>query len=399
MLMSEQYGAREDSVRMYRFERSPSALRKLGESPKSVSFSANVGNFFRDVFLPQGFPESVTEDYLEYQLWDTIQAFASSITGTLATEAVLKGVGVGDKNATALAATVTWLLKDGTGMVGRILFAWARGTELDCDSKRWRLFADLLNDAAILTDLLAPAEILKPFFTYVVCVSSFCRSLVGVAGGATRAALTQHQARRNNLADVSAKDGSQETLVNLSALLCSLLLIQFVSGKPMLVWLLFFVFTGLHLFANYRAVRALRMDTLNLRRFQLVARHYFETGRALDVATTNRREPLLFSLTENHYQLGCSLQELFHLSGGLDCTEFLRLFADNGFLINVARSSGKVNVSISLMESSGTECSVKLQCLFCAEHFLYSFPGTLSTRFVSYFVQEWIISCTNYRAK
>ena len=35
------------------------------------------------------------------------------------------------------------------------------------------------------------------------------QSLVGVCGGATRAALTQHQARRDNMADVSAKDGSQ----------------------------------------------------------------------------------------------------------------------------------------------------------------------------------------------
>ena len=32
---------------------------------------------------------------------------------------------------------------------------------------------------------------------------------MGVAGGATRAALVQHQARRDNMADVSAKDGSQ----------------------------------------------------------------------------------------------------------------------------------------------------------------------------------------------
>lgn len=35
------------------------------------------------------------------------------------------------------------------------------------------------------------------------------QSIVGVAGGATRAALTVHQARRDNLADISAKDGSQ----------------------------------------------------------------------------------------------------------------------------------------------------------------------------------------------
>ncbi len=50
-----------------------------------------------DVFLPQGYPDSVTDDYIEYQMWDTLQAFASSITGALATEAVLKGAGVGDE--------------------------------------------------------------------------------------------------------------------------------------------------------------------------------------------------------------------------------------------------------------------------------------------------------------
>ncbi len=40
-----------------------------------------------------------------------MQAFCSSITGTLATRAVLKGYGVGDEKATATAAAVTWMLK------------------------------------------------------------------------------------------------------------------------------------------------------------------------------------------------------------------------------------------------------------------------------------------------
>ena len=40
-----------------------------------------------------------------------MQAFCSSITGALAHQAVLKGVGVGDETATVLAATLTWLLK------------------------------------------------------------------------------------------------------------------------------------------------------------------------------------------------------------------------------------------------------------------------------------------------
>ena len=40
-----------------------------------------------------------------------LKAFCSSITGTLATRAVLKGYGVGDETATATAATMTWMLK------------------------------------------------------------------------------------------------------------------------------------------------------------------------------------------------------------------------------------------------------------------------------------------------
>ena len=48
---------------------------------------------------------------------------------------VLQGVGVGDSTATPLAATITWILKDGAGMIGRILFAGWSGSSLDYDCK------------------------------------------------------------------------------------------------------------------------------------------------------------------------------------------------------------------------------------------------------------------------
>jgi hypothetical protein len=59
---------------------------------------------------------------------DTIQAFASSITNALAFSAILEGMGVGDEKASVLSATFVWLIKDGVGMLGRILFAWLHGT-------------------------------------------------------------------------------------------------------------------------------------------------------------------------------------------------------------------------------------------------------------------------------
>lgn len=127
------------------------------------------------VFLPQGFPDSVSPDYLPYQLWDSVQvspadgagartaagagggagqarprawsrvgagprrvsgrtrvraagarcaasralclfqAFASSLAGSLATHAVLLGIGVGNAEASVSAATATWLVKGEPG--------------------------------------------------------------------------------------------------------------------------------------------------------------------------------------------------------------------------------------------------------------------------------------------
>jgi len=37
-------------------------------------------------------------------------------------------MGVGDEKASILSATFVWLIKDGVGMLGRILFAWLHGT-------------------------------------------------------------------------------------------------------------------------------------------------------------------------------------------------------------------------------------------------------------------------------
>lgn len=87
---------------------------QLQQADRSARHSS-ITQAFRAIFLPQGYPDSVSKDYAEYQLWDTVQAFASSMSNTFATHSLLHGMGVGDDTATVVAATVTWMLKDGTG--------------------------------------------------------------------------------------------------------------------------------------------------------------------------------------------------------------------------------------------------------------------------------------------
>lgn len=317
---------------------------------QKTSGFVSLSHFFTTVFLPQGYPDSVSEDYLTYQIWDTIQAFASSITGTLAAQAVLKGYGVGDDSATILAATLTWLLKDGTGMLGRILFAWRRGTSLDCDAKRWRLFADIVNDVAIFLEIVGPY--FPHLFTLIVCLSGLLKSIVGVAGGATRAALTQHQARRNNMADVSAKDGSQETLVNLAALMCSFILVPLVTGHHLLIWTLFCLFTALHLYANYSAVTSVVMETFNQARLHILVNEYFRTETVLSPREVNRREPVLAKpKRKGEIRLGSSLKGFCDSAQEFEkIDELLEIYKENKYLLWVNREG---SIDIMLYRNAG----------------------------------------------
>ncbi|KAG7170120.1 RUS1 family-like [Homarus americanus] len=222
----------------------------------TVSIKDHIGEWLKDVFLPRGYPESVSPDYLQYQMWDTIQ--------------------------------------------------------LDCNSKQWRLFADVANDLGHLLKLLGP--LLPVPFLAVMCVSAVMMALVGVAGGGTRAALTSHQARRDNMADVSAKDGSQETVVNLIALFTSLTILPIITSSFMLTWMTFVLCVVFHLLANYWAVRAVKMESLNRPRLLYVLHHWFTGAAVPGIEETNLSEPLLFgaAFIPNYFpygfrtMLGCS---------------------------------------------------------------------------------------------
>jgi len=59
------------------------------------------------------------------------------------------------------------------------------------------------------------------------------------------------------------------------------------------VWLLYVSLTLLHLYANYRAVTAVTMDTFNQSRLHIVISHWLTSGgHVLSVSAANQREPV-----------------------------------------------------------------------------------------------------------
>lgn len=195
----------------------PDVRRKSKAASVSNSLRIAGGRMFASLFLPLGYPESVAPEYATFQAWDTVQASCSYLRGILATQAIFEGVGVGRETATALAATLQWVVRDGASMLGGLLFTWWGAQSFDCDVKVWRLFADVINDVGLTLEMLSP--LCGKAFLPVACLGSICKTMCGVAAGATRTALTAHFATAGNLADVAAKEGSQETAVTLFGLL------------------------------------------------------------------------------------------------------------------------------------------------------------------------------------
>lgn len=160
-------------------------------------------------------------------------------------------------------------------------------TELDGQCKKWRLFADILDDIAKGIELLVPY--FSSYSVVILCISTTMKSIVGVAGGATRTALIHHQAIQNNVADVSAKDGSQETCVNLIASFFGIFILSlFHDGQYLLELYLFLV--AVHLYANYSAVKALCLDTFNEDRLAIIIKNYMMNEQIPEPRKVNKEE-------------------------------------------------------------------------------------------------------------
>jgi len=280
---------------------------RVGESSlekKNLSISLSL----KSAFLPVGYPASVREGYLEYQIWDLIQGLTSYLRSNLAIKEILSGLGVGDVAATASAGALGWIMLSGASMIGGLLFAWLCAPAFCKNVRQWRLFADVINDVGLTLNMLAPLAG-KRYFLIVAGAGSVCTSMCGVAAGATKAAISQFFAKGDNIADLHAKESSQETAVNLIGLVGGYAFLSLLSSEsPVVIWTAFAFLTVLHIVANVRAVRTLRFDVVNESRFKILHaawRHQHD----MSVASVGDAEQLLPSagFAQQNVVLGASV--------------------------------------------------------------------------------------------
>lgn len=86
-------------------------------------------------------------------------------------------------------------------------------------------------------------------------------------------------------------------MVNLLALVGGLVITPMVSGNAGLTWTLFFIFTFLHLYANFRAVSSVVMETVNIPRLHILVTEFLTSGFIMTPQEVGSREPIIFGMS------------------------------------------------------------------------------------------------------
>jgi Vitamin B6 photo-protection and homoeostasis len=256
-------------------------------------------------FVPANYPASVAPGYTGYTVACACAAVFGSASMVLSTQTLFLAVGSAGSAAAGsagaalsasdaatagmLAGALNWVLKDGVGQAGGVLFAsfvsgrGGRGTGFDADPKRWRMAAALALDAAAALELSSPFLPSAAAVLPLACAACVLKNVGFLTSSASRAALHQALAIRGNLADVTVKAGSQSMLAGLLGTALGIGLSHFVLHQELGPGFVatFAVLTLLHQGCNYVALQNVALPSLNRQRLYLVLEHYIQHNRTV----------------------------------------------------------------------------------------------------------------------
>mmetsp|Transcript_24795 Transcript_24795/g.53670 ORF Transcript_24795/g.53670 Transcript_24795/m.53670 type:complete len:534 (+) Transcript_24795:65-1666(+) len=321
-------------------------------------------------FLPAGYPKRTPPGYLTYSMWSWVQDLSTQMRGVLATQRVLEGVGVGKEGATALSASLNFIVRDGCGMLATLLFTSVAASKFRADIKRWRLFADLIVDVGITLEVAATL-FPKAWFLPLICVGNMCKAICGVAAGSCGGAINLHWAKGSDISDINAKFGAQHTVTGgLGLLFAALFTTSISSASSSVMWILYAALTGIHIYANTECMKLVAFDSLNTPRMMLLASQFF-SQRECDTSTctadtmnvmmdpetmSKNKEPLFFAwrrprnLTYFPVLVGISFNDFAKLSGESvsSLQETVTKAAKKHYLVSVGRRKRGRGLSVLL---------------------------------------------------
>ncbi|KAM7481995.1 hypothetical protein LguiB_006578 [Lonicera macranthoides] len=242
-------------------------------------------SFIRSYVVPEGFPDSVIPSYVPYMTWRALKHFFGGAMSVFTTQTLLNSVGVSRNRATPAAVAINWILKDGAGRVGKMLFS-RQGKKFDYDLKQLRFSGDLLMELGAAIELATAA--VPHLFLPLACAANVAKNVGAVTSTSTRTPIYKAFAKGENIGDVTAKG---ECVGNVADLLGTGMSIMIAKSNPSLVATFSILSCG-YILSSYREVKSVVLHTLNRARFTVAVESFLKTGRVPTLPEGNVRESI-----------------------------------------------------------------------------------------------------------
>ncbi|KAM1023829.1 hypothetical protein ACFX2A_045653 [Malus domestica] len=240
-------------------------------------------SFVRSYVVPEGFPDSVIPSYVPYMTWRALKHFFGGAMGVFTTQTLLNSVGVSRNTSASGAVAINWILKDGAGRVGKMLFA-RQGKKFDYDLKQLRFAGDLLMELGAGIELATAA--VPHLFLPLACAANVAKNVGAVTSTSTRTPIYKAFAKGENIGDVTAKG---ECVGNIADLLGTGLSILISKRNPSLITTFALLSCG-YVLSSYQEVKSVVLHTLNRARFGVAVDAFLKTGRVPSLLEGNLKE-------------------------------------------------------------------------------------------------------------
>ncbi|CAG8490830.1 7815_t:CDS:2 [Ambispora leptoticha] len=250
-----------------------STIINLTQIPVHISKKNTLHGFFLEIkqqaitaFMPKGYPDSVTHNYWNFAKWQFVHNVAGAVTG---------------------AAALNWIIKDGLGQLGGVIYAAIMSDRFDSEPKRHRFQSTVAMQLASILELMTP--LWPNMFLLIASISNIGKNIAWLAGSATRAQMHKTFALRDNLGDLTGKSGSQTTAAGLlgtgvGIVLSTAITALSTSATPFItidsissttlpvlyIFVAFMPFSALNIYANYQSSLYVTNSTLNVPRAEMI---------------------------------------------------------------------------------------------------------------------------------
>ncbi|KAM3711737.1 hypothetical protein ACB098_01G131900 [Castanea mollissima] len=262
---------------------------------RSGSVSRLCSSAVRDFFIPK----QVSGNYMDYVKWKLLHRVFSSALQVLATQAMLRAIGIGYSRSLPSAAALNWVLKDGLGRLSRCIYTAGLASVFDTNLKRVRFSASVMFSLSIGVELLTP--VFPRYFLLLASVANIAKQISLASYLATnfkQTAIRRSFAIADNLGEVSAKAQIQTVCFdNLGLLLAAVLNILLKNNQSLqagLPFVIYPIFSAVDLFGIYQGLKHVHLQTLTKDRLEIILNIWIGSGYVPSPAEVSKEEEINF---------------------------------------------------------------------------------------------------------